>query len=110
MTVALSAEPLLAELERALSRDSGQARRLVSATVEIDGEVDPAAIAAGSRLASDRWVCWAGPDRGFALAGLGSAMEVTSRGPTRFADLAEGCARSTRDRISSEPPDLPAGA
>jgi isochorismate synthase len=111
MTVALSAEPLLAALEDALLRDrGGRGRRLVSATVEIDGEVDPAAIAAGSRLASDRWFCWEEPDRSFALAGLGSAMEVTSRGPSRFGDLAEGCIRSTRDRISTEPADLPAGA
>ena len=110
MTVALSAEPLLAALEDALARAPDGGRRLVSATVEIEGEVDPAAIAAGSRLATDRWFCWEEPDRGFALAGLGSAMEVTSRGPSRFADLADGCTRSMRDRIESEHPDLPAGA
>ena len=48
MTVALSAEPLLAALEDALARAPDGGRRLVSATVEIEGEVDPAAIAAGA--------------------------------------------------------------
>ena len=34
--------------------------------------------------AGDRWFCWEQPDRdGFALAGLGSAHEVVSRGPRR---------------------------
>jgi salicylate biosynthesis isochorismate synthase len=107
MSVALDAGPLLDRFESALSRaDAGQ---LVSATVEV-GEVDPTAIAAGSRLAADRWFCWEQPDRGFALAGLGSVLEVISRGDDRFRDLAEGCARAARDRQADEPDGLPAGA
>jgi salicylate biosynthesis isochorismate synthase/menaquinone-specific isochorismate synthase len=64
-----------------------------------------------SRLASDRWFCWEQPDReGFALAGLGSAFEIVSRGPERFADLIGGCAAVIRGRVAAEPDHLPAGA
>ena len=108
MSVALDAGTLLAELERALSR--ADAGRLVSATLEVDRDLDPVAIAAGSRLASDRWFSWEQPDRGFALAGLGTAAEVVSRGDDRFRDLGEGCARVTHDRVAEEPSGLPAGA
>jgi len=62
VSVALDAGTLLAELERALSR--ADAGRLVSATLEVDRDLDPVAIAAGSRLASDRWFSWEEPDRG----------------------------------------------
>src|SRR6202008_2832850 len=68
------------------------------------------ALVAGSRLASDRWFCWEQPDRRFALAGLGAAADVTSRGPRRFEDLAAGCLAMSRDRIASAPAGLPAGA
>jgi isochorismate synthase len=111
VTVALPATSLLAQLEGALSRADGRGRRrLVSATVEIDERIDPAAIAVGSRLAADRWFCWEQPDRGFALAGVGSAVELVSRGDRRFADVAQGSVRATRDRVGEEPSGLPAGA
>ncbi len=61
-----------------------------------------------SRLASDRWFCWEQPDRGFALAALGVAHEVTSRGPDRFRDVARGCLGA--EAIFEEPRGLPAGA
>ncbi len=63
-----------------------------------------------SRLADDRWFAWEEPDRGFALAGLGSAAEIVSRGPDRFRDAASDCARILRDRLADEPPGMPAGA
>ena len=72
--------------------------------------MDPAAIAAGSRLAADRWFCWEQPDRGFAVAGVGSAIQVVSRGQDRFTDLAERCARAMHDRVAEEPREMPAGA
>jgi salicylate biosynthesis isochorismate synthase/menaquinone-specific isochorismate synthase len=106
-----STETLLTGLEDALARaDRTRPTRLVSATVEIDPDVDPVAIAAGSRLAADRWFCWEQPDRGFALSGIGSATQVVSRGEDRFSDLAERCARATHDRLAEEPDELPAGA
>src|SRR3954447_11284689 len=108
MSVALDAGPLLSRFESALSR--AENGRLVSATVELDDAVDPTAIAAGSRLATDRWFCWEQPDRGFALAGLGTAAEVVSRGKDRFSDLAAGCSRAVHDRLAEEPTGLPAGA
>ncbi len=111
MRVELDAELLLAGLEEALARaaDSGH-RRLVSATVEVEPDANPSAIAAGSRLATDRWFCWEQPDRGFGIAGVGTAMELVGRGEDRFRDLAEGCALAMRDRIAAEPEGLPAGA
>jgi isochorismate synthase len=109
VTVELETSSVLAGLDAALA-EAPDERRLVSATVEIDPAVDPTALASGSRLASDRWFCWEQPDRGFALAGLGTAAEVVSRGEERFHDLADGCARVMRDRIASEPDGLPAGA
>jgi len=108
VSVALDAGSLLADLERALS--NARDGQLASATVEIDGDLDPAAVAAGSRLASDRWFSWEQPDRDFALAGIGSAVEVVSRGGDRFADLAAGCSRATHDRAAEEPDGIPAGA
>jgi salicylate biosynthesis isochorismate synthase/menaquinone-specific isochorismate synthase len=108
MSVALDAGPLLSHFERALS--GAEDGRLVSATVELDDALDPTAIAAGSRLATDRWFSWEQPDRGFALAGIGVAAEVVSRGSDRFADLAAGCSRVAHDRVADEPTGLPAGA
>jgi menaquinone-specific isochorismate synthase len=106
-----STDTLLSGLEAALSRaDSDRPTRLVSATVEVDGEIDPAAIAAGSRLAADRWFCWEQPDRGFAMAGIGSSVQVVSSGEDRFTDLAERCARVTHERVAEEPDELPVGA
>ena len=111
MAVELETGSVLVGLEEALGRvGDPRARRLVSATTEIDPAVDPTAVAAGSRLAADRWFCWEQPDRGFALAGVGTAAEVVSRGDQRFRDLAEGCARTMHDRVASEPEELPAGA
>ena len=110
-SAAESTRTLLTGLEDAASRaDRDRPSQLVSATVEIDPRADPAAIAAGSRLAADRWFCWEQPDRGFALAGVGSAIAIVSRGEDRFGDLAERCARAKHHRVAEEPDELPAGA
>jgi salicylate biosynthesis isochorismate synthase len=93
-------------VERAVQR---RRRTLVSVTVESD-LADPCAAVFASRLASDRWFCWEQPDRGFALGGLGVAHEASSRGPRRFAEVAEECLRTGGDAILAEPRGLPAGA
>jgi salicylate biosynthesis isochorismate synthase len=89
----------------------GRGRRtLVSATTRVE-ELDPSAVAFASRLASDRWFCWEQPERdGFAVAGVGSAWEVVSRGTHRFADVERACAEISRGRVADEPHGLPPGA
>ena len=84
-------------------------RTLVSVTRELALD-DPVAAVFASRLASDRWFCWEQPEAGFALAGLGSAHEVVSRGGRRFDDVDRGCAEIGRGRLADEPGDLPSGA
>lgn len=104
-----SAATLLADLEDLISRWDGRSRRLVSVTAE-SALSDPAAVAFASRSATDRWFAWEEPDRGFALAGVGEATSVVSRGADRFRDLAADCARIVRDRLRVEPAGMPAGA
>jgi salicylate biosynthesis isochorismate synthase/menaquinone-specific isochorismate synthase len=102
------ADTALASLEDLLEGAGGR-RRLVSVTVPVDVD-DPAAAVFASRRAGDRWFCWEQPDRGFALATLGSVHEAVSRGPGRFADVAREGAELTRDRLADEPTMLAAGA
>jgi isochorismate synthase len=107
--VPVNAGALLEPLERLLAEAETRERRtLVSVTraVEI---ADPSAPVFASRLATDRWFAWEQPEQQFAIAALGSAHAVTSRGGERFADLAEECARIGRERIADEPAGLPAG-
>jgi salicylate biosynthesis isochorismate synthase/menaquinone-specific isochorismate synthase len=84
-------------------------RTLVSLTAEVD-VADPCAAVFSSRLASDSWFCWEQPDREFALATLGVAHRATSRGESRFADVARECHAVGADAIVEEPAGLPAGA
>jgi isochorismate synthase len=84
-------------------------RTLVSATTRVEG-IDPCAAVFASRLASDRWFCWEQLDREFALATLGVAHEVSSRGEERFADVAHDCLRLNEGAVLDEPASLPAGA
>lgn len=99
-------EPLRGLLEKGIARGR---RTLVSLTAEAE-IADPCAVVFASRLASDRWFCWEQPDRGFALAGLGVAHEVASRGEARFAEVARECLRVGGDAVVEEPRGLPAGA
>ena len=96
----------------ALLAEAGGRRRLVSVTVPVELS-DPSAAVFASRLAGDRWFCWEQPDRdGFALAALGSAHEVVSRGPERFRDLVVrlrgGGARATEPTSPMACPPAPA--
>jgi menaquinone-specific isochorismate synthase len=78
--------------------------------VPLPRELDPAATAFASRLASDRWFCWEQPDRGVAIAALGSAVEVISRGEHRFAEVAASCAEAARGLRFDALESPPAGA
>jgi salicylate biosynthesis isochorismate synthase len=101
---------LAARLRDCVERAARRGRRtLASVTAEVD-LADPCAAVFASRLASDRWFCWEQPDRGFALAGLGVAHEASSRGESRFADVARECMRTSGDVILDEPSGMPAGA
>jgi menaquinone-specific isochorismate synthase len=109
--VSLATAGLLEQFERASERAAGRSRRTVaSATVAID-PIDVSAAVLASRLASDRWFCWEQPERdGFALAALGAAAEVVSRGDHRFGQVASDCAELVRDAAVELPSGLPAGA
>jgi isochorismate synthase len=102
---------LLGAIEELIAEAAARGRRtLVSATAEVEG-LDPSAVAFASRLASDRWFCWEQPERdGFAIAGVGSAWEIVSRGADRFVDLERECAEVSRDRVFDEPSEMPSGA
>ncbi len=105
------ASTLLEGLEDAVARAARAERPNTRQRYGSDrSRVDPSALAFGSRLAGDRWFCWEQPDRGFALAGIGSALQVVSRGEDRFTDVARRCAEALQDRVASEAPGLPAGA
>src|SRR5215213_5012604 len=104
----IGATEALGSLEAMLAR-AGDRRRLITVTTPI-GVADPSSAVFATRRADDRWFCWEQPDRdGFAIAALGSAHEVVSRGPGRFEDLVTACAAVTRGRLRSEPDALPAG-
>jgi len=103
------ADGLLAELDAALAAAEPH-RRVVSVTTSVD-IADPSATVFASRLASDRWFTWEQPDRdGFALAALGSAHEIVSRGPQRFEEVARELARVGRGAIARGADDAPPGA
>jgi salicylate biosynthesis isochorismate synthase/menaquinone-specific isochorismate synthase len=110
VALALDSASALAQLEEGIERAADRrGRTLVSVTFLVEG-LDPSAVVFASRLASDRWFCWEQPDRDFSLAALGSAHEATSRGPRRFADLAEESLRLAGDAFVAGADGIAAGA
>ncbi len=108
--LAAATETLRSALLELIGQAGGRRRRtLISATAEIEG-VDACAAAFASRLASDSWFCWEQPDRGFALACLGTAHRAGSRGDARFDDVARECRVIGTDSIVEGSDGLPAGA
>jgi salicylate biosynthesis isochorismate synthase/menaquinone-specific isochorismate synthase len=107
---ALDTAGLLDELrDRVESAPRRSRRTLVSATVPVHG-ADPAAAVFSGRLASDSWFCWEQPDRGFALAALGTAAEAISRKERRFTEVADHCLEVMRDAETTPAAGLPAAA
>lgn len=105
-SLAAATEGLREAIDRALARGR---RTLVSVTGEVE-PVDACAAVFASRLASDSWLCWEQPDRGFALAALGTAHQVTARGGDRFDEVARQCLRLGEGAVVDQPVGLPAGA
>ncbi len=103
-------DEIVGRLAALVDQRSAERQRLVSVTIEVGPVVDPSAVAFASRLAGERWFCWEQPQRGLALAGLGSAREIVSRGPSRFSDVELECAAAVRGALADEPAGLPAGA
>jgi salicylate biosynthesis isochorismate synthase/menaquinone-specific isochorismate synthase len=65
---------------------------LASVTVPIPADLDLSAAVLAARRTDDRYFCFEQPDRdGFALAGVGTAAIVASRGSRRFSDVAGQC-------------------
>jgi salicylate biosynthesis isochorismate synthase/menaquinone-specific isochorismate synthase len=109
VALGLDSASALADLQRGIELAAGRRRRtLVSVTLPAE-RLDPSAVAFASRLASDRWFCWEQADRGFALAAVGSAHDAVSRGPARFADLAEECLAIGRNGIVGGAESTPPG-
>jgi salicylate biosynthesis isochorismate synthase/menaquinone-specific isochorismate synthase len=84
-----------ARLRKRLDEAVRRARRrggpgvLAALTVTVDRDVDPAAVALGSRRTGEPWFCIEQPDRErSAVAALGCIVALEQRGPQRFEDVA----------------------
>jgi isochorismate synthase len=99
---------LTARVQEALRRAAARSRAvLASATIELEGDSDPAATVFASRRADERWFAWEQPDRdGFALGALGTAYAVDSApAADRFGAAAYECSELMRDAVIGELPD-----
>jgi salicylate biosynthesis isochorismate synthase/menaquinone-specific isochorismate synthase len=66
-------------------------------TAEVDGSLDAAAAVFAARRPDDVWFCMEQPDRdGYAVAGLGAAARIESRGTERFREAALRCRELAR--------------
>ena len=80
---------LTRRLGRAIKRSRRSGRTLAALTVPVASDVDPSAVAFGSRRDGEPWFCFEQPDRGaFALATLGSVRTIEARGTGRFGSVA----------------------
>lgn len=77
-------------------------KTIVTVTVPVDID-DPAATAFASRRADDSWFCWEDLQAGMRIGALGTAETVISRGPNRFTEVADECARLSGGAIRDEP-------
>jgi salicylate biosynthesis isochorismate synthase/menaquinone-specific isochorismate synthase len=76
-------------LTQRIHRASARAPALAALTVKLPADLDLSAAVMRARRPDDRFFCFEQPDRdGFALAGLGCAVALQSRGPGRFREVA----------------------
>jgi isochorismate synthase len=97
------------ELGLRRARSSGTPS-LVSVTCVQSGEVDPTAVAAGSRRPGEPWSAFEQPDRdGAALAALGCLRSLQATGPERFSAVASRW-RGLAGQALADDADGPSGA
>ena len=99
-------ERLAGHVVRALQRARAQGEPVVAAvTVPVAPATDPAAVVAASRRPGEPWFALEQPERdGFALATLGSLVEISTAGPGRFSEAAARW-RETSARAVIDPPE-----
>ncbi|MEA2419043.1 MAG: menaquinone-specific isochorismate synthase [Thermoleophilaceae bacterium] len=106
---------LAQRVELAVERSRREsAPALVAVTIALDPEIDLSAAVLHARRADDRFFCFEQPDRdGFALAGLGCAIALESRGAGRFREVAVRARDLGRRAFVDDPgrdPERPAAA
>lgn len=108
MSAGQDLQAVLADPLRSCIREAGarQGRTIVSVTVPASVR-DPAATAFASRRADDPWFCWEDLQAGVRIGALGEAVSVVSRGPNRFEEVADECARLSGGAILHEPEGQP---
>ena len=103
------AERLAAHVGRALeqARRSGHAA-LAAVTAPVPATLDLSAAVLAARRADDRFACLEQPERdGFALAALGQATVIESRGPERFTEVARRARELGRTALTDDLADDP---
>jgi isochorismate synthase len=81
---------------------------LVSVTVPLPDEIDPAAVVCGSRAPGEPWFCMEQPDRdSIALGALGSVRSLEAVGEDRFATVAARWRTVAEAAICDEAPGVP---
>ena len=107
-SITLGAEGRLSLMRRlqeasALSRTDGK-RAIAAITIPLAPELDPSALVLAARRPDDRFACFEQPDRNrFALAALGQAEMLESRGRERFVDVARRARELGRRVIADDP-------
>ncbi len=102
-------------LARSLKLAVARARRtggeaLAAISLALAGDVDPSAVAIGSRRAGEHWFALEQPDRGdAALAGLGEAMTLQASGAARFATVAGRWRELSAAAVADPLDDAPGG-
>lgn len=92
-------ERLVGLIAKAVEVAAGRGREtVVSVTVPAECP-DPAAVVLASRRVGEAWFCLEQPDRGVAVAALGSVRKVTAGGPDRFVRVAADCAHLSGDAV-----------